>query len=310
MLPRLSTTHLALMAAIAETGVVGAAAARLGLTQSAASHRLREAERRVGRALVVRRSTGVTLTPEGERLAAFAARFLGELARLEREIEGPTDRRVARFGQATYSRYHWLPAFLDHVAETDPGLSLDLYGGATARPLASLLEGAVDVSAVYARPGASQRFAWHHLGRDPIVAVMAPGHRLAAEPYLASEHLIDERLYLYPFAQEPGFEWEALLGPPTAPFRNIAMMATPEAVIDLVRAGFGTSFFSRWAIEPELAAGALVAVPLGAEGMALDWWAVTRAGEDETTPAGRLVRALLSWQRPAISGFEVLAFDR
>lgn len=309
MLPRLTTNHLALLATLAETGAVGAAARRLGLTQSAASHRLREAERRIGAALVIRETGGVRLTEEGERLAVFADRFLGELARIEEDIEARRSGYVVRLGQATYNRYHWLPPFLDHVAREAPGITLDLFGGATTRPLQSLAEGSVDVSTIYGRPVASQRFSWRRLGADPLVAVLAPGHRLAEAPHVTSGALADERLYVYPFATEPGFEWETLLGPPTAPFRAVTTMPTPEAVIDLVRAGFGVSFFSRWAVEPEIASGALVAKPVGPEGMSLDWWAVTRAAEATDSPAAKIVDCLLSYARPRLTGFETLGFE-
>ncbi len=309
MLPRLTTNHLALLATLAETGTVGAAARRLGLTQSAASHRLREAERRAGAALVVRRANGVRLTDEGERLASFGTRFLSELARIEQDIDAGRGRTVVRLGQATYNRYHWLPPFLDHARTVAPDLDIDLYGGATQRPLASLLEGAVDVSTVYTRPRPSRRFKWRRLGPDPLVAVMAPDHPLAGADHVTSEMLSDARLYLYPFADEPGFEWEALLGPTTAPFRNLSVMPTPEAVVDLLRAGFGVSFFSRWAIQPELAAGALVARPIGDRGISLDWWAVTRADDDATSPAARLVACFLSWVESPGRGFATLGFD-
>lgn len=311
MLPRLGLHHLALLAAIAEAGGLSAAAQRLAITQSAASHRLREAERRTGVPLVRRSPSGVTLTPEGERLRAYADTALPALARLEQDLAATArGRTLVRLGQATYSRYHWLPGFLDHLAATDPELTLDLAGAATARPLASLLDGQVDVSTIYGRPATTRRFSWTRLGTDPFVMVMAPDHPLAAEPHVDSTTLGDAQLYVYPFATEPGFEWESLLGRPTVPFRRLTEMPTPESVIDLIRAGFGVSPFSRWAIEPELAAGALEARPTGpGAGMALDWWAVTRAEDGPDSPAGRLVAALVSHAGRHGTGFERLAFD-
>ncbi len=311
MIPRLGIHHLALIVALAETGGVAAAAVRLGITQSAASHRLREAERRLGAALVRRGPSGVTLTADGERLRAFADRSLGELSRLEQEIESAhgSGRQLVRMGQATYSRYHWLPAFLAYLEHREPELIVDLSGRATARPLASLLEGAVDVSTIYGRPTMSKHFAWYRLGSDPLVAVMAPDHALAGIPYFDSALLEDQRLYTYPLATEPGFEWEALLGSPTVPFRRLTPMPTPEAVIDLVRAGFGVCLFSRWAIEPELADGTLIAKPVGPEGLTLEWWAVMRAEDAGDTPASRLVRAMQGWAGGKKTGLETLAFE-
>jgi LysR family transcriptional regulator for metE and metH len=308
MLPRLALNHLALLDALVRTGGVGAAAAELGLTQSAASHRLREAERRAGAPLVLRGPAGVSLTADGARLAAFAERFLAELSRIEREIEEGHGGQVVRLGQATYNRYHWLPVFLAHLEDVAPDITLDLSGEATQRPLASLIEGRTDVSTVYGRVGTSRRLDWTRLGTDPLVAVMAPGHRLADEPFVTSEMLTEERVFLYPFAAEPGFEWEALIGAPTAPYRKLTTMPTPEAVIDLVRAGYGVSFFSRWAIEPEIASGALAQRPLGPEGMALDWWAVTRAADPPGSPARRVVAAFQSYAPARDTGLGRLGF--
>ena len=63
------------------------------------------------------------------------------------------------------------------------------------------------------------------------------------------------------------------------------MVQVPEAIIDLVRAGFGISILSRWAVEPEIADGTLVARPLGEEGLSLDWWAVIRTDDAEDAPS-------------------------
>jgi LysR family transcriptional regulator for metE and metH len=312
MLPRLNLNHLALLDALAETGTLTAAATRLGVTQSAASHRLREAERRLGARLTRRTGAGrLALTPEGEQLRDFAARALGELARLEREIEARQsgDRRLVRLGQATYSRWHWLPDFLAYLAERAPDLSVDLSGEATARPFTSLAVGAVDVVTVYGRPAALPRLRWVKLGSDPLVVAMAPAHRLAAHRIVDSRVIGDDRLFTYPISAEPGFEWEALLGRPNAPLRNVRAMPTPEAAIDLIRAGFGLGLFSRWAVEPEVADGTLVTRPTSEEDFALDWWAAMRESDAEDSPAGRLAHGLLEWSERHRNPLRTLAFD-
>ncbi len=311
MVPRLATHHLALLVALAQTGSVAAAGTRLGITQSAASHRLREAERRVGVDLVRRLPGGVTLTTEGERLQAFGTRFLRELTRLEQDIDVARSRgrQLVRLGQATYSRYHWLPAFQAYFERREPTLTIDLSGTATMRPLGALQDGIVDVSTIYGRPIGSRRFTWRRIATDPIVAVMSPDHPLAGLDVVDSTVMGDERMFFYPFADEPGFDWETMLGPPVAPHRRLTMMPTPESVIDLLRAGFGVCLFSRWAIEPELSAGTLVARPIAPEGMTLDWWAVTRADEDDDAPANRLVQAMIDWAGQEADGLGTLSFD-
>jgi LysR family transcriptional regulator for metE and metH len=116
-------------------------------------------------------------------------------------------------------------------------------------------------------------------------------------------------VFTYPFASEPGFEWETMVGQPTTPYRRLVLMPTPEAVIDLLRAGYGVALFSRWAIEPELADGTLIAKPIGPDGLALDWWAVTRTDDPADAPSNRLAAALLEWADRARQGLGTLSFE-
>jgi LysR family transcriptional regulator for metE and metH len=285
-------------------------ALRLGVTQSAASHRLREAERRIGLPLVQRADTGLELTLEGERLRRLGETFLAELFRLEQELEASTReaRVLVRLGQATYSRYHWFPAFLDYLETADSALAVDLSGRATAHPLAALLDGSVDVSLVFGREPALSKFRSIKLGSHPVVAVLSKNHPLANEPVVNSLNMGEERFFTYPLTAEPGFDWTTLLGEPTVPFRRLTPMPTPEAVIDLVRASFGVTLFSKWAIEPELADGTLVARPISEEGVSLDWWCVRRASDPEDSPAARLATALSSWSTQTDAALSTLAF--
>ncbi|OAO07105.1 hypothetical protein A8B76_02025 [Roseovarius indicus] len=310
MIPRLGMNHLTVIVALAETGSVTAAARRLGLTQSAVSHRLREAERRLGLPLVRRTDGRVSLTGEGDRLRAYADRMVSELLRLERDFAATVEggRTLVRLGQATYSRYHWLPDFLRHLEEAEPGLTVELSARAATRPFTALLEGAADMSMVYGRPQDTTRFQWLRLGSDPLVAAVAPGHRLAGAPFIDSHAMQYDRLFAYPLSGEPGFEWEALIGAPEAPFRHVTQMPTPEAVIDLVRAGMGVGVFSRWAIQPELADGTLVARDLGAAPVALDWWAVLRNSDGADSPAARLARSLVGWGAERTAPLATLSF--
>lgn len=310
MIPKLAIHHLTLLSALQETGSVTVSASRLGITQSAASHRLKEAERRIGLSLVQRGDTGLQLTPEGERLRRLGESFLAELFRLEQELEASAQekRLLVRLGQATYSRYHWFPAFLEYLEAKDHRLTVDLSGNATSRPLASLIDGSVDVSLVFGREPALAQFKSIKLGSDPIVAVMSANHPLAADPVVNSINMGDERFFVYPLTAEPGFDWTTLLGNPVEPFRRLTSMPTPEAVIDLVRASFGVALFSQWAIEPELADGTLVARPIAEEGMHLDWWCVRRASDPEDGPAAQLTSALVSWSAQSDRALSTLAF--
>ena len=311
MHPRLEIRHFAMLDAMAEEGRVGRAAARLGLTQSALTHRIREAERRLGTALFERVGRRLRMTPAGERLLAAGQVALDQLARAEDEVLAlaTSERRLVRLAQATYSRFHWLPDFLRFLASHSPDLELDLVAhGAAREPLAALEAGRIDVAMVHARDPASPRFEAFRLTRDPLVAIMAPDHPLAAKPWLAAADFAEERYITYSTTAEPGFEWEVFFRPAGVMPRRLSRVELPEAIIDLVRAGFGVSVLSGWAVEPEVADGTLVSRPLTARGLALDWWAVKRRGEGAGTPAGRLIEAMLAWGGGEQAGLAALGF--
>lgn len=307
--PRLDLRHYALLLAIEETGGIRRAADRLGLTQSAASHRLREAERRIGAPLTDRYGRRINPTQAARRLIVAARGALAELARAEREAVQMIDggRRVVRIGQAPYSRYHWLPAFLQILARVHPEIDVDLAVRAATDPLGALREGVADMVMIYGRRGQAGDLTWLHLGADPLVAVMAPSHPLAARPFVRAEDLVEERYITYSNSPQPGFEWETVLRPAGVAPRRVSFVELPEAIIDLVRAGFGVSSLSHWAVSPELADGTLVARPLTTRGVSLDWWAVFRQVDAEG-PAAAVARLLQSTSSAHGVGLDVQAF--
>lgn len=82
----LKLSHLRLLAALAETGQIGAAADRLNIAQPAASRLLAEIERIIGSPVHLRTGRGMTLTPVGESLALRAGRVQMELRDAARDI--------------------------------------------------------------------------------------------------------------------------------------------------------------------------------------------------------------------------------
>src|SRR5579883_3265958 len=69
-------TELRLIAELSELRKLSAAAARLGLSQSAASHALARLRQRTGDPLFVRGQNGFAPTPRGERMSLAARRAL------------------------------------------------------------------------------------------------------------------------------------------------------------------------------------------------------------------------------------------
>lgn len=293
----LEIRHLAMFLALAETGSVTQAARKLGITQSAVTHRIGEAERRLGVTLVKKVGRRIFLTPAAERLHAVAVRSLAELERAEREVTAQNGeaRHLVRFGQAVYSRYRWLPGFLQRFERELHDIELDLVARATFQPLQTLHDGAVDVLSVSGPAGIGAGFEWIHLMRDSLVVILPPGHRLAQSKWVRVAELNEERFLLHATAREPGFEGQGVALPANLLLRHAKEVQLPEAIIDLVEAGVGVSILPRWIVEPELESGKLIARPLEGEALWTDWWAVIRANERADSATRRFVAALVAW---------------
>jgi LysR family transcriptional regulator for metE and metH len=296
MAPKLGINHLQMLAAIVETGSVAEAAQVLGVTPSALSHRIREAERRLDVALFTRLGRRLRLTPAGELLHQAALRLLDELEQVETVAQkmGYGIEAVVRLGVATYSSYHWLPAFLSELYKTAPEIEVEVVANAVQQPLAALHEGDIDLAIVpdaLIPPGAPAT----PLFADELVAIMAPEHRLAAQTCVEAADFRELDVLTYSFTNLPGHELDLFWRPAGVTPRRIIRVELVEAIVDLVKANLGLAIVQRWAIAPHLDAGTLHACRLTADGIRIGWSVVRRATADNDTAAARVAAALAAW---------------
>ncbi|KAA3623180.1 MAG: LysR family transcriptional regulator [Proteobacteria bacterium] len=307
---RLEIRHLSMVRYIADLGTVTAAADHLGVTQSALTHRLREAERRLNVPLFSRTGNRLFLTPAGERLYSTAVMVLDDLVRTEEDVSllGKQQRTVVRLGQGTYNRFHWFPGFIEYLGE--PELELDIVARAAREPLTTLLDGLADIVTVHGMRRERRRLRWLRLANDPLVAIMAPSHPMAERDFVTADDFVNERYITYSLEPEPGFEWTRLFRSARQRPRRISVVGVPEAIVDLVRAGLGVSILSQWAVQPEIDDGTLVARPIGQAGLNLDWWVVVRAEEGNDSPPMRVAHAMVAWSQLRQQGTAQLAFSQ
>ncbi len=307
MLPRLELRHLAMLVGIAEAPSMSVAAELLGLTQSALSHRLREAERRLGTALFHRERRGLTLTPAGERLLLTARRLLADLARTESDVAQIAESgitAVARLGQAIYAALPWYAAFHAHAGRLLPEVQLELQSDTAERPLELLAEGVLDLAIVAGgawRPGVTRQ----RLFVDALVAVAAPTHPWARQPHVTALDLSREVFLSTGFAVAPGFEHQRFMTPAGLYPRRVIKVGRPEAALELTAAGQGVCIRARWATRGWEAAGRVVTRPLGPEGLPLEWFAATRESDPPDSPGRRVATVLADWCA-ATGGFDAV----
>ena len=292
----LGLDHLRMLVALAETATVTEAAQVLGITQPALTYRIREAERRTGTTLFSRMNKRLRMTPAAERLLQSARIILSELERAQSDLEKIASgiRHIVRVGSRAYSGYHWLPPFLQEFQRIAPEIDVEIVQDAASQPLEALLRGELDVAIA---SGRLKRWGVRTipLFPDELVAITTPDHPLAKKRFVVAEDFADETFVCYSITSEPGHEDDLLFRPANIfPKRNIKAGLT-EAIIELVRAGFGVSILSRWVVEPHVQSGSLTAVPITKSGLYMDWQAVIRASEKDDSPALKLSAELSQW---------------
>lgn len=248
---------------------------RLHLTQSALSHQLRDIESRLGAPLFLRVGKRLVLTPAGERLLASARDVLHRLDHAEAEIRqmGADRAGILRITTECYTCYHWLPTLLKHDRRRFPRVEVRIDVSATHHPIEMLLTGKIDLGIV-STPVSDRRLVSRAVFKDEVVLLLAAGHRLARQPHVKHADLRDETLFVYPPKEESSVLQDVLLPASVTPARIEEVQLT-EAMTELVKAGLGVAALARWAVQPLLDAGSLVARPLTVRGLHREWRAVT-----------------------------------
>jgi LysR family transcriptional regulator for metE and metH len=274
----LDRRHYETLVAIVEHGSLTAAARALSIGQSSLSHRLAEAERRVGAALFERRpARPLQPTPAGLVLVQAAQRALPELVRAEADVGRFADApsTVVRIGVGSYDCYHWFAGFNRFVGDHLPGVLLELVVVGDA-PATKLMDGSVDVVIAPGVPVGTYRSA--PLFDDELVVIASPGHFSDGEDWLPASAIEGEVFFTYSKLPTVGFESERFLVASDGAPRTIVVIQQTGAIAEMVASGLGISILSRWAMSAYLDAGTVEAFRCGETGLPIQWRALVRMG--------------------------------
>jgi LysR family hca operon transcriptional activator len=199
--------HLRYFIAVAEEGsLTHAAQRRLHTAQPSLSRQIRDLEVEVGVALLARGARGVELTPAGRVFLDHA-----RLALLQIEAAGEAARRVAKPGKTSFvlgfltgHEVMWLPEALRILREEMPNLEITLSSQASPDLAGDLMRGKIDV-ALLRREVLAPGLAFKFLIKEPIVAVLPSGHRLAARKTIAPQDIAGET-YIAPTKAAPALK--------------------------------------------------------------------------------------------------------
>lgn len=293
---RLEIRHWQLLDAIGKYGSLGAAAEAIGVTQPAMSHRLAEAERRLGSAIFEREGRRLKPTPAGQLLIQTASSILPELSRAEEEFErtAANASHLVRIGIAEYSAYHWVPGFLKSLRFSREKLQIDFVAAATREAEATLLTGKTDI---ILSPAATENPALDckPLMEDELVLVVHPNHRLMNKPWIEAQDLVDVDYLTYSLDALPGFEYERFIRPSGIRLHHMQVVEMTDAIVEMIAVDLGVSILSRWALKRSIKQQLVAPVSVTQQGLPLTWVILTRKTDRKNQAVNTTVEALRKW---------------
>jgi LysR family transcriptional regulator for metE and metH len=265
----LERIHLALMQAVDRQGSLTAAAETLHLTQSALSHTVRKLEGQLGTAIWYREGRSLRLTQAGEYLLAVSNRVLPQLTDAEERLRqyARGERGTLRIGMECHPCYQWLLKIVAPYLEKWPDVDVDVIQKFQFGGIGALFGYEIDMLVT---PDPLRRPGLHF---EPVfdyeqVLVVGPRHRLRNADAVAPEDLANEVLITYPVSVDRLDVYTQFLTPSgVTPLRH-KTIETTDIMLQMVASGRGVAALPRWLVEEYAGKVDVVAVRLGAAGIA------------------------------------------
>jgi DNA-binding transcriptional LysR family regulator len=284
-------TGFDLLLSVTRTGSIGRAAAEHGISQPAASARMRLLEAQLGLALIERSPRGSRLTPAGALVAGWAQAVVDAAAALDAglvALRHERDSRLRIAASMTVAEY-LLPVWLTALRAVDPGAVVALSAVNSAEVAQAVLADAADIGFIEG-PEIPDGLHAEPVGRDRLTLVVAPAHpwarrrsgvpaaELARTPLVSREAGSGTRRFF-----EEALRAQAGLErvPPAAELSSTTAIKAAVAA----GAGSGPAVLSSLAVAAELSAGTLRAVPVTGVDLTRTLRVVWTAGRRLTGPA-------------------------
>jgi DNA-binding transcriptional LysR family regulator len=291
-----------LLLSVARLGSLGRAAAEHGMSQPAASARMRQLESQLRVALIERSPRGSRLTPAGALVADWAQAVVDAAAALDAGVTALRQEQESRLRVAaslTVAEY-LLPTWLTALRSADAGPAVALTAVNSADVAEAVLSGRADLGFVEG-PDLSDGLRAVAVSQDELTVVVAPGHPWARRRSgIAAAELAGTALVTREAASGTRRFFEHALHDQAqlAPVPPLAELSSTTAIKSAVAGGVAPAVLSSLAVANELTAGTLLAVPVNDLDLHRTLRAVWPAGRRLTGPAQDLYLIAARTARP------------
>lgn len=289
----LERTHWMLLAALKESGSITAAAAALHITQSAASQRLAEAERRLGVRLAVKQGRGLVLTEAGETIAgaAISAAPLLQAAEADAIWEGKRSESRVRVAWPHFDMPGLAALLITLSGRIDPAPSLEFVRTSSEHLTAPFAQGMADFVCL---PGDMHLPYLENIAlfEDHLVAVVCPDSSLAQRSSITPEDFEGQRFLTYGLRPEPGWEYDLFFERGRRFPAEMVKVESTELICKLVSLGAGITILPAFCVRQSAFAGAVSVLELDMPAIRFLWRAWFTGTEGDETQATRLAQQL------------------
>lgn len=254
-----------LLLSVAETGSMGRAAQRHGVSQPAVSARLRALESSVGFSLLERSPRGARLTAAGALVADWARSAVEAAALLDEGVvalRAETTSRLRVAASLTVAEY-LLPRWLIALRSALPATTVALTSHNSTDTAEDVRRGAADIGFVEG-PTPPPDLDTHDIGHDQLTVIVGPGHPWARRRHVTPAQLAETAL----ITREQGSGTRTFLehalrdaGHPTHVAPALELSST-TAIKNAATHGVAPAVLSSLAVVTELTTATLVAVPV------------------------------------------------
>lgn len=183
---------------VAERGSYSKVCADYSYTQSGISKMIMNMEDEIGVPLIVRTSQGISLTNEAKAMLPHIRKLVDDMDAMEEKLDEIKELQngIVKVGSFPSISFSYMPVVLKAFSERYPQIRVEIIEEHNIMLLEQwLTQGVIDIGLFSRRQGYS--CDWIPLKKEPFVAILPAGHRLAKENIVSVDSLFKEKLVLF-----------------------------------------------------------------------------------------------------------------